>query len=129
MPSMAAWRIAVRICRSIKAAVTRARNWQQKIAPIRAGSRSQSGSESWTDLSRWWRREVGLVAVGGQHLRVGHLLVVGDQREAAVACGAVGDHVVAAASREAVAGADGTPVAGARAGPAASFLPEVLLGG
>ena len=35
--------------------------------------------------------EVGLVAVGGQELGVGELVVVADQREAAVGGGVVGD--------------------------------------
>src|SRR6266705_3500015 len=56
MSAVSAARIALRISRSMSALSSSARNWQQKIASMRAGSRSHSGSASWTLLSRWWRR-------------------------------------------------------------------------
>jgi hypothetical protein len=118
--------MAVRICRSMSAPTSRARNWQQKIASMRAGSRSQIGSASWTLLSRWWTFQVGLVPVGGEHLLVGELPVVGDQREAAIAGGVVGDGVVAGSPADGVPGAGGAPVAGVGAGPTTLLLPEAL---
>ena len=65
--------------------------------------------------------EVGLVAVGGQHLGVGQPGVVGHQREAAVGDGVVGHLLGAGVSGDGVAGAQRAPVA--RGGPGtASFL-------
>ena len=60
--------------------------------------------------------QVGLVPVGDKHFCFGEVPVVGDEREAAVGGGVVGDHVVAGEPAEGVAGASGAPVAGA--GPA-----------
>src|SRR6266540_1505550 len=73
--------------------------------------------------------EVGLVPVGDKRILLGQVPVVGDQREAAVAGGVVGDQVVAGSPLDAVAGAGGAPVAGLGAGPAALLLPEALLDG
>ena len=52
----AAAAMAVRTCRSMRAATSSARNWQQNSPSIRAGFFSSTGAASWTLLSRWWRR-------------------------------------------------------------------------
>ena len=74
----------MRICRSISALISRAMKWHKKMASIRGMVLIQTGAASWMPLSRWWRLQVGLVAVGGEHLSAGHVLVVGDQRPAAI---------------------------------------------
>ncbi|MGH3614525.1 MAG: hypothetical protein ACRDRK_18440 [Pseudonocardia sp.] len=71
--------------------------------------------------------EVGLVAVGGQHLGVGQGGVVGDQGEAAVGGRVVGQHVEAGVGADGVAGAGVASVTGVRAGSAATFLPVGFL--
>src|ERR1035437_1595512 len=83
----------VRTSRSMSAARSRARNWQQNRASIRAGLAVQQDRRGVLDaleqvVSAF---EVGLVAVGREDCGVGQVAVAGDQGEAAVAGGVVGD--------------------------------------
>ena len=73
--------------------------------------------------------EVGLVAVGDQDLGVGELVVVGDQREAAVGGGVVADRVGVDVGVDLEAGLGELAVAGVLAGAAALLLAVALLGG
>jgi hypothetical protein len=66
--------------------------------------------------------EVGLVAVCGEYLGVGHVGVVGDQWEAAVAGGVVGDVVQVDVGGQGEAVGGDLPVARFGSGPAASCL-------
>ena len=56
MVSSAALVMLFRTLRSMRAAMSRARNWQQSRALIRVGLWSRIGAASWTLLSRWCRR-------------------------------------------------------------------------
>jgi hypothetical protein len=73
--------------------------------------------------------EVGLVAVGGQQLGVGRRGVVGDQREAAVGAGVVGERLRVDLPGQCEARLGQLAVAGAVGGAAAPLLAEALLGG
>ncbi len=73
--------------------------------------------------------EVGLVAVGGEHLGGRHRRVVGDDGEAAVAGGVSGHDVFVDVPGDAVVGAGEAAVAGVGPGPASLLLPEGLVGG
>ena len=102
----------------MSAPTNRARNWQQKIASMRADRGARWGRRSVRFGQVVAAFQVGLGPVGGEHLLGGDLPVVGDQREAAVAGGVVGDLVVSGGPGDGVPGAGGAPVAGVGAGPA-----------
>src|ERR1035437_8617849 len=104
----------VRTSRSMSAARSRARNWQQNRASIRAGLCSRTGAAFWTLLSRWCRRS----RVGWER----QVAVAGDQGEAAVAGGVVGDALEVDVGGEGVAGGEDFPVVRRCAGPAGSCL-------
>ena len=92
--------MAVRIWRSMRAWTSRAMKWQHSSA-FDAGGVVQ---EHRGDLLGAFELgvaafQVGLVLVGGEHLGVGEVGVVGDQREAAVGGGVVGDEVVVDGAR------------------------------
>ena len=83
--------IARRICRSISALTSRAMKWHRKMASIRGMVLIQTGGVLDALEQVVAAFEIRLVAVGGEHLSAGHVLVVGDQRPAAVADRVVGD--------------------------------------
>ena len=95
---------------------------------MRAGLLSVTGAASWTDLELVVALlEVRLVAVGDQDLRVGELVVVADQREAAVARGVAVDRGGVDRDGQLEAGPLDPAVAGVVARAAALLLAEALL--